>query len=66
MKKFYFLGTCNTCQRILNHLDLSEDFELKDIKKNPITSEELHSLSPYQAAMNLFLANVQSYIRNWV
>lgn len=33
MKKFYFLGTCNTCQRILNHLDLSEDFELKDIKK---------------------------------
>ena len=44
MKKFYFLGTCNTCQRILNHLDLSEDFELKDIKKNPITSEELAQL----------------------
>ncbi|MDB2492989.1 hypothetical protein N9X15_02405 [Flavobacteriaceae bacterium] len=44
MKKFYFLGTCNTCQRILKHLDLSEDFELKDIKKNPITSEELAQL----------------------
>ena len=44
MKKFYFLGTCNTCQRILNHLDLSEDFELKDIKKNPITSEDLAQL----------------------
>jgi arsenate reductase (glutaredoxin) len=44
MKKFYFLGSCNTCQRILNHLDLNEDFELQDIKKNPINSEELAQL----------------------
>jgi len=44
MKKFYFLSTCNTCQRILNHLDLNEDFELQDIKKNPINSEELAQL----------------------
>ena len=41
MKKFYFLSTCNTCQRILNHLDLNEEFELQDIKKISITSKEL-------------------------
>jgi len=35
MKKFYFLSTCNTCQRILNHLDLDEDFELQDYDPHP-------------------------------
>lgn len=44
MKKFYFLSTCNTCQRILNHLDLNESFELHDIKKTPISSDELTHL----------------------
>jgi len=44
MKKFYFLSTCNTCQRILNYLDLNEDFELQDIKKTPINSEDLAHL----------------------
>ena len=36
MKKFYFLGSCNTCQRILGQLNLDPDFKLKDIKKNPL------------------------------
>ena len=44
MKKFYSLGSCNTCQRILGQLNLGPDFELKDIKKNPITTEELVQL----------------------
>jgi arsenate reductase-like glutaredoxin family protein len=44
MKKFYFLSTCNTCQRILDHLDLGVDFELQDIKKTPITSNQLKQL----------------------
>ena len=44
MKKFYFLSTCNTCHRILNHLELNEEFELRDIKKTAITSEELAHL----------------------
>jgi arsenate reductase len=44
MKKFYFLSTCNTCQRILNHLDLDEDFELQDIKKILINSKDLEHL----------------------
>ena len=44
MKKFYFLSNCNTCQRILNHLDLNADFELQDIKNTPISPEELEQL----------------------
>ena len=44
MKKFYFLSTCDTCRRILNHLQLNEDFELQDIKKTAITPEELAHL----------------------
>ena len=44
MKKFYFLGTCSTCQRISKTLNLGLNFELKDIKKTPITAEELERL----------------------
>ncbi len=44
MKKFYFLNTCNTCQRILNHLVLDSSFELQDLKKNPLNSEDLEQL----------------------
>ena len=43
MKKFYFLSSCNTCQRILDHLDLGAEFELQDIKKTPISSDELEA-----------------------
>ncbi|MDA8849910.1 hypothetical protein N9J10_00215 [Flavobacteriaceae bacterium] len=45
MKKFYFLSTCNTCKRILDHLALGPSFELQDIKKTPINSKELEQLS---------------------
>ena len=44
MKKFYFLSTCNTCQRILDHLGLGADFEFQDIKKTPISLNELEQL----------------------
>lgn len=47
-KIIYHLGTCNTCQRILRELQPLEDFELRDIKSEPITEnqlEEMHSLT---------------------
>lgn len=46
--KIYHLSTCNTCQRILKELQPLDQFELQDIKSNPITQkqlEEMHSLS---------------------
>ena len=44
MKKFYFLSSCSTCKRILNHLALDSSFELQDIKKKPINAEDLEQL----------------------
>ena len=48
MSKVYYLKTCNTCMRILKELNFPSDFELQDIKENPLTVkqlEELHKLS---------------------
>ena len=44
MKKVYYLKTCNTCIRILKELDLSSDFELQDIKTEPITVKQLEQM----------------------
>lgn len=44
MKKIYFLSTCDTCKRILADLDASAAFELQDIKKDPLTRQQLEHL----------------------
>ena len=41
MKKIFHLSTCNTCQRIIGELDGGQDFELQDIKTEPITAEQI-------------------------
>ncbi|MCW3162572.1 arsenate reductase family protein [Chryseobacterium oryctis] len=40
MKKVFYLNTCGTCKKILAEFDLT-DWELREIKKEPITKEEL-------------------------
>lgn len=45
MKKGYYLSTCNTCQRILKELgDLLDGFDLKEIKSDPLTLEEVDEM----------------------
>ena len=44
MKKVYYLKTCSTCIRILKELNLSSDFELQDIKTEPITVKQLEHM----------------------
>lgn len=44
MKKFYYLSTCDTCKRIIKELQLSEDFKMQDIKKDPVNAEQLEEL----------------------
>ena len=44
MNKFYFLSSCSTCKRIIDELDIPDDIRLIDIKKDPITSNELKEL----------------------
>ena len=43
MRKIHHLSTCDTCQRIIKELDLSEKgFDFQDIKAENISAEELH------------------------
>ena len=44
MKKIYFLGSCSTCQRILEQLNLDSSFELQDLKKIPLNPKQLDQL----------------------
>ncbi|WP_426477893.1 arsenate reductase family protein [Chryseobacterium sp. CBSDS_008] len=40
MKKVFYLNTCDTCRKILAQFNL-KDWELREIKKEPLTEEEL-------------------------
>ena len=44
MKTFFYLHTCSTCQRIIKEINL-EGIELKDIKTNKITPEEVDEMA---------------------
>lgn len=41
MKRFYYLSSCDTCQKILKTLNLPKDVELIDIKQTNIDAETL-------------------------
>ena len=60
MKKAYYLSTCSTCNRILK--ELNNNFELQDIKSNPVTAVQLDEMykhtSSYEA---LFSKRAQKY-----
>lgn len=43
MKKVFYLNTCDTCRKILAQFDLS-GWELREIKKEPVTKEELNEM----------------------
>ena len=45
MKKFYYLETCDTCQRIKSELNLSADVELREIKSTPLSEKEVDILA---------------------
>lgn len=57
MRKIYHLSTCNTCQRIINDLDLHhQDFEFQNIKEKHISADELDAIArkegSYEALFN--------------
>ncbi|WP_082632505.1 arsenate reductase family protein [Chryseobacterium sp. IHB B 17019] len=43
MKKVFYLNTCDTCRKILAQFRLT-GWELREIKKEPITKEELDEM----------------------
>lgn len=56
MKRGFYLSTCDTCRRILSAIDLPGDFPLQDIKKEPVSAEQLEVLArlagSYEALFN--------------
>ena len=56
MKKYIYLSTCDTCRRILKELGLPAEVEMQDIKKDPITTDQLDWLfnkaGSYEALIN--------------
>ncbi len=56
MKKAYYLSTCDTCKRILKELNLSNEWELQDIKTDKITLEQLEEMrnmtDSYESLLN--------------
>jgi arsenate reductase len=56
MHLFYYLGSCDTCKRIMKTLALTDDIKQIDVKKNPLTAEQLEVLynfiGSYEALLN--------------
>ncbi|CAN5587111.1 arsenate reductase [soil metagenome] len=44
MKKIFHLSSCDTCQRIIKEIAPGEDVILQDIKKEPITADQLEAM----------------------
>jgi len=44
MRVFFYLSSCDTCKRIMKTLNLDASIEQIDIKKNPLTEDQLNEL----------------------
>lgn len=44
MKTIFYLPSCSTCQRILKSLPNLDEFELRDIKSEAITDQEIKAM----------------------
>lgn len=62
MNKVYHLSTCSTCQRIIKELNLTEGFELQDIKSSKITTEQIEEMKALAGSYEaLFSRRAQQY-----
>src|SRR5690606_26486323 len=56
MNKIYYLKTCDTCKKILKQINNLEQFELQDIKTDPLTASQLAEMyqhtNSYEALFN--------------
>lgn len=62
MRILYYLSSCDTCKRIMKELPNLDTFELREIKKQPISSDELEQLHKLSASYEaLFNKRAQLY-----
>lgn len=58
MKKIYHLGTCSTNIRILDELKPGKAFEMHDIKKEPISAEQLDEMKTLAGSYEALFSRV--------
>jgi arsenate reductase len=58
MKKIYHLSTCSTNQRILGEVKPGKTFVLQDIKKEPITAEQLEEMKELAGSYEALFSRV--------
>lgn len=62
MNKIYYLSSCNTCTRIINELNLPEDFQRQDIKTESITEQQIEDMHELTGSYeNLFSKRARLY-----
>lgn len=62
MKKIFYLKTCDTCKKILNQIDNLEQFDLQEIKENPVNEAQLESMFAHTKSYEkLFNKRAQLY-----
>jgi arsenate reductase (glutaredoxin) len=66
-KKVYYLGTCDTCARILKDTGFAKrkDFELQDIKTEKITPEQLDEMAKMAGSYEALFSRVALKFRAW-
>ena len=62
MKKVFYLNTCDTCRKILAQFDLT-DWELREIKKEPITKEELAEMYKHTRSYEALFSKKSTQIK---
>jgi arsenate reductase len=59
MKKVYYLGTCDTCARIIDELKLKQrKFIFQDIKTEKITKEQLEEMKKMKGSYEALFSRV--------
>ncbi len=62
MKKIYYLKSCSTCQRIIQELDLGNEFQYQNIKEEKITAEQLDEMAKLSGSYeSLFSRRAMKY-----
>lgn len=63
MKKFFYLASCSTCQRIMNELNPEDKgYALREIKSQPISPEELDAMAALSGSFeSLFSRKAMKY-----
>ena len=50
MRKIFYLSSCSTCKRIINELQNINQFDLHDIKTQPLNEEDLEMLFKFSGS----------------